>query len=147
MSRRISFRGKIASGAQESIPLQSINGMIGYQIKKFQLMLPNPGTSAAESVVKIYKTEQDTIDSAVDFSDNRLLAAAFLAHDNAPQYSYVEIVVFDNEKFNQDVYVTHNNSHSGAIDCNYYIEMEQMKLDLNEQTVATLKDIRNSGSQ
>ena len=26
---------------------------------------------------------------------------------------------------------------------NYYIELEQMKLDLSENTVATLKDIRN----
>jgi len=30
---------------------------------------------------------------------------------------------------------------------NYYIELEQVKLDLNENTVATLKDIRNIASQ
>ena len=30
---------------------------------------------------------------------------------------------------------------------NYYIELEQIKLDLNENTVATLKDIRNIASQ
>ena len=41
--------------------------------------------------------------------------------------------------FNQDIYVT--NYGSGAM--NYYIELEQIKLDLNENTVATLKDIRN----
>jgi len=27
--------------------------------------------------------------------------------------------------------------------CNYYLELEQFKLDLNENTVATLKNIRN----
>ena len=32
-------------------------------------------------------------------------------------------------------------------DCNYYIELEQMPLDLNQQTVATLKDIRNVGAE
>ena len=147
MSRIVSYRGKIESGGQNTIPLQTNNGLIGYKIKKLQLMLPNPGTSAAESTVKIYKTPQTAVDSNVDFSDNRLLGAAFLAHDNAPQYSSVEIIIFDSEKFNQDIYVTHNNSHSGAIACNYYIELEQMKLDLNEQTVATLKDIRNVGAE
>ena len=35
---------------------------------------------------------------------------------------------------------------SAAI-CNYHIELEQMKLDLSEQTVATLKDIRNVGAE
>jgi hypothetical protein len=43
--------------------------------------------------------------------------------------------------FNQDIFITLG-SQSGA-SCNYYIELEQVKLDLNENTVATLKDIRN----
>lgn len=142
-----SFRGKLASGAQETIHLHTNDGSTGYRIKKFQLMLPSPGTSAAESVMKIYKISQTTIDSNVDFSDNTMVGAAFLAHDNAPQYAFVETIIFDNEVFNQDIYITHNNSHSGAIACNYYIELEQIKLDLNENTVATLKDIRNIQSQ
>jgi len=41
--------------------------------------------------------------------------------------------------FNQDVYVTAATDES----INYYIEMEQVKLALDENTVATLKDIRN----
>ena len=52
-------------------------------------------------------------------------------------------IVFDNEKFNQDIYVTCKDISDGE-KCNYYIELEQSKLDLNEQTVATLKDIRNN---
>jgi len=43
---------------------------------------------------------------------------------------------------NQDIYITHIDTN-GAIPCNYYIELEQVKLDLSENTVATLKDIRN----
>ena len=51
-------------------------------------------------------------------------------------------VVFDNMTFNQDIDITMvdvNGTQAG----NYYIELEQIKLDLNENTVATLKDIRN----
>ena len=118
MAKIISFRGLLESGGQDQIALQTNNGMTGYKITKLQLMLPNPGTSAAESVIKIYKTKQSTIDSLVDFSDNTMIGAGFLAHDNAPQYSSVEVIIFDSEKFNQDIYVTHNNSHSGAIACN-----------------------------
>jgi hypothetical protein len=31
---------------------------------------------------------------------------------------------------------------NGSEDCNYYLELEQIKLDLNQSTVATLKDMR-----
>ena len=51
-----------------------------------------------------------------------------------------------NEIFNQDIYITHVDSDASA-PINYYIELEQIKLDLNENTVATLKDIRNIASQ
>jgi len=50
-------------------------------------------------------------------------------------------VVFDQEIFNQDIYVTQQCLQSG--DVNYYIELEQVKLNVDESTVATLKDIRN----
>ena len=58
------------------------------------------------------------------------------------QFSIPGAVVFDNEIFNQDIYITHTDAHATG-ECNYYIELEQIKLDLNENTVATLKDIRN----
>ena len=34
---------------------------------------------------------------------------------------------------------------AGTSGVNYYIELEQIKLDIGESTVATLKDIRNQG--
>jgi len=80
----------------------------------------------------------------VDFSDNTLLAAAQLGiHANFGVYPLSTIVIFDNEIFNQDIYVTHENDHADNAPCNYYIELEQIKLDLSESTVATLKDVRN----
>ena len=40
------------------------------------------------------------------------------------------------------MYITHSEVNGSAA-CNYYIELEQVKLDLGQNTVATLKDIRN----
>ena len=48
--------------------------------------------------------------------------------------------------FNQDVYVTFKKT-AGTSPTNYYIELEQVKLALDENTVATLKDIRNIEGQ
>ena len=49
--------------------------------------------------------------------------------------------MFDHVKVNQDIYISHHNA-DGTSSCNYYIELEQMKLNLDEATVATLKDMR-----
>jgi len=147
MSRTISYRGLIGDGEQQQIALQTIDGLIGYKITKFELMPNNPGVGGPESVVKIYKTQQSSVDGVIDFSDNRLLGAAFqkTQEDSANTEAGI-ITIFDNEKFNQDIYVTAIDVR-GALKVNYYIELEQMKLDLNEQTVATLKDIRNVGAE
>jgi hypothetical protein len=51
--------------------------------------------------------------------------------------------IFDNIKFNQDIYITLKNS-SYTAEINYYMELEKSDLALDEQTVATLKNIRNS---
>ena len=53
------------------------------------------------------------------------------------------MVIFDNEKFNQDIFVTNVDVVGNSAPINYYIELEQIKLSLDENTVATLKDIRN----
>ena len=129
-------------GAQERIPLQTNNGLTGYRIVKLQLMAKTPGVANYEHIVKIYKTEQSSVDAIIDFSDNRLLAGGFLEGSDDNAYSDGIIVVFDNEVFNQDIYITHSEVKL-ANECNYYIELEQVSLDLNENTVATLKDIRN----
>ena len=137
----------MASDTQDTIPLQTNNGLIGYQIKKFQTIQEDPGTST-EHVVKIYSVQQTTIDDKINFSDNRLLAVSYLQSGPAASSSTVanEVIIFDNMKFNQDIYITAK-TITGSDEANYYIELEQMKLDLSEQTVATLKDIRNVGAE
>jgi hypothetical protein len=140
-----SFRGLIADDTQDTIHLSTRNGSVGYKITKFQIFAHKPGDNTGanfESVVKIYKIDQQgTVNGTVDFNDNTLLAAAFLPGKTS-EFTQDDIVVFDNEIFNQDIYVTHSDV-GGNSPINYYIELEQFKLDLNENTVATLKDIRN----
>jgi hypothetical protein len=137
-----SFRGLIAQDGIDTITLHTNTGSTGYRLKKFELIPNNPGTETPESVVKIYKIPQTTATSEIDFSDNTMLAAGYYAGENTPNFPQDVVVIFDNEIFNQDIYITHKND-SEAKAMNYYIEIEQIKLDLTENTVATLKDIRN----
>ena len=142
-----SFKGKIADNGTETIPLSTNDGSTGYRINKFELFPDNPGTNRQESLVKIYSVSQTgTPTSTVDFSDQTLLAAAYYALNDAAYYGQDKVTTFDNMVFNQDIYVTHVDV-VGTRAVNYYIELEQIKLDLNQNTVATLKDIRNIKSQ
>jgi len=142
MSRIVSFRGKMVDSTQDTIVLHTIDGSTGYRIVKFQVIGPDANEDI-ESTIKIYKKKQSTFTQEIDFSDNTLLAAALLSQSVSSQiYPSQQTVVFDNEIFNQDIYVT-TVGFNYAATINYYIELEQMPLDLNENTVATLKDIRN----
>ena len=138
-----SFRGKIAHDTVEQINLATNNGSTGYRIKKSEIMSSNMNEDVEHSM-KIFSVPQTTALTSFDFSDPTLLAAAFMrvTKGNAPGFQDV-IVTFDNITFNQDIFVTHDDVGGSAVACNYHIELEQVKLDLNENTVATLKDIRN----
>jgi len=141
------FTGLIADGAEDTIVLHTSDGSTGYRIVKFQLFPNTPGTTGYESVCKIYKVSQTEptmpgVTGSVDFSDNTLLAASYLEGDSGPGTSDQLTTIFDREIFNQDIYITHLETY-GSLKVNYYIELEQIKLDLSESTVATLKDVRN----
>jgi hypothetical protein len=136
------FRGLMADATQDTIVLHTNDGSTGYRMVKFESIPNQPHNKTQESVVKIYKVSQTTIDGVVDFSDNTLLAVAIFKQHDTTNYMAFESVIFDNEIFNQDIYVTNYDAATGEA-MNYYIELEQVKLDLSENTVATLKDIRN----
>ena len=142
MSKIKSFRGKMEDnslGNRETIRLATNNGAIGYKIIKFQIMPENVG-STIDGNIKIFKIENNTGPSGtVDFSDNTLLA---VAHYYNGTYEIDEVIVFDNEIFNQDIYLVYHDE-AGTASMNYYIELEQIRLDLGQNTMATLKDIRN----
>ena len=137
-----SFRGLMTDNTVDTVSLHTNDGSVGYRIKKFRIIPGTPGAASLESVVKIYSTPQASADSDVDFSDQTLLAVAYYQENDATHYPSSLDIIFDNMTFNQDIYITHAD-RAGSATCNYYIELEQIKLDLNQNTVATLKDIRN----
>jgi len=140
------FRGLIASGGEDTIVLHTNDGSTGYRIVKFQCIQSEPGELSVEQTMKIYKVSQTTIDNTINFSDNTLLAVGLWHKSSGDAYNPSETVIFDSEVFNQDVYVTNSDVGGSGAACNYYIELEQVKLDINSNTVATLKDMRNTAS-
>jgi len=142
------FRGLIADAAQDTIVLHTNDGSTGYRIVKFEIIDKAPGTANLENVVKIYTVSQTTgglsVDGVIDFSDNTLLGCAFWTYSGSnPTYSTPYQIIFDQMVFNQDIYVTHKDVSANANPSNYYIELEQVKLDLSENIVATLKNLKN----
>ena len=138
-----SFRGRLGDGDIEQIRLSTNTGRTGYKITKFQL-LPIDSNETVEMSCKIFSTVQTTATEDINFSDNTLLAAG-IVHANADRdFVSPDTVIFDSMIFNQDIYIMAK-AGSTARDINYYIELEQIKLDSNETAVATLKNIKNRG--
>jgi hypothetical protein len=137
------FRGLIADGGQLRLNLHTNDGKTGYRIVNFRITPEKPATFQT-STIMIWKKEQTTVPTVtalVDFSDSIMLAVANYVF-NSGEGAINDQVIFDNETFNQDIFITHT-EEIAALNCNYYIELEQVKLDLNEATVATLTSIRD----
>jgi len=127
--------------AVDTIVLHTNTGSTGYRIVKFELFPGLPNVNQ-DSLVNIFKVPQGAASTTSDFSDQTLLASGlYMARES--NFDQFQHVVFDTEIFNQDIYITHTEGGASRT-INYYIELEQVKLDLNENTVATLKDIRNA---
>ena len=138
------FRGQIADNEIVKINLKTKQGKVGYRITKFQVMAVDPMSNSQESVVKIFSEEFNiTATEKINFSDMNLLAAAYLENDSSGATPmFINVSIFDHVIFNQDIIITHVEQGSDA--CNYYIELEQVKLNENETTMATLQSIRSS---
>ena len=135
-----SFRGKLADNTMDRIRLSTKNGLTGYKLAKFQIIGPDSNENI-ESTVKVYRQEPATIDDKINFNDPLLLAAATFSGTTSSANTAAQVIVFDSEIFNQDIYVTLK-GESYTSDMNYYIELELSDLNINEGTVATLKDMR-----
>lgn len=146
------FRGLLGDNHEEKIHLSTRDGRTGYRIVKFEIMSNNPGTTDYEHVVKVHTVTQDTTDAAamaaINFSEPTLIGAAFIEGNNSTNYIDMpsQQVVFDHVIFNQDIFVTHIDVKA-ALSCNYYLELEQMRIDSDESAVATLKNMRTTSTQ
>jgi len=138
------YRGLLVDNEQEKIPLSTKGGGVGYRIVKFQLLGDDPQVHRQESVVKIFKKEQSTVTGLINFNDTSLLGVAVHKNYEAAQYPMGDVVIFDTEIFNRDIFLTHTDEGGSTRACNYYIELEQMKLDQTQNMSATLKAIRGS---
>jgi len=138
------FRGLLGDGGQDRIRLQTIKGKVGYRIIKFQTVLRDWGSDTAESIMKIYKNEQSTVDGVINFTDTDLLASNCFAYNTSANYAGdASIIIFDNQVFNQDIFVTHSENDASPV--NYYIELEVIPLDDKGAEYTTVKDLRTRG--
>jgi len=125
-----SFRGLLIDGDQRKIRIQGSVGAIAWRIIKCELLIEQPGAATDyESIVKVYREEQASVDAVINFDDEELLAAGFVT-GNSSQTHYAQntpAVVFDNALFVRNIWVTHSEI-SGSQSCNYYIELEEVKV-------------------
>jgi len=146
-----SFRGQIENDAGNPgknpgiIRLSTNDGLTGYRMVKFQVLPNNPGGTNEEALVTIFTSKASRDDqiglATIDFNVPTLLAVNYWSSSSSgATYPEDTTVIFDTTIVNQDIFMT----CASAADMNYHIEMEQVKLDLNEATVATLKDMRGS---
>jgi len=138
------FRGLLADAGQDRIRLTTTKGKVGYRIVKFELIAWRPVNVNNASVAMIWKKEQASVpaDSPyINFTDSDLLAAGLLTDNASLSYPASTIIVFDQEIFNQDIYITHTDQ-DGTASLNYYIELEVIPLDDAGAEYTTLKDMR-----
>ena len=141
------FRGLLADGGQDRIRLSTIKGKVGYKIVKFLGISEDQGTAAREHIFKIYKTQQATIDGTINFTDSDLLGCLYVTNRNDTLESGHNVIIFDTEIFNQDIYITHfeaATSPGSGGSANYYLELEVIPLDDAGAEYTTLKDMRQS---
>ena len=142
MSKTISYKGQLNIGEQDRIRLKTNTGKTGYRITKFQMIISDHSNNTYELIAQIFKTDQTgSITDIVNFTNSDLLAVAF--QDAHGDYNNGETIIFDNAKFNQDIFINITDAKAGTTPVNYYIELEAMSLSDIETTQLTLQSIRN----
>ena len=135
------FRGLLADGGQDKIKLETVRGKVGYRIVKFEIIPQNIGTADIENLVLVWRKEQATIPTSINFTNSDLLASGFYGtNTQGTDQNYA--IIFDNEIFNQDVFIT-NYDHSSGPACNYYLELEVLTLSDDEAQAAILQSSRS----
>ena len=139
------FRGQLAMGLQQKINLSTNDGLTGYRIKKFQIISKTPGAATTELVGQIFTKDQTgSISAEVDFNNAALLGVTYVYDHSGAVAKQMNTHIFDQEVFNQDVFINITDATGGTVPANYYLELEQIKLNINESTFATLKNLRDN---
>ena len=145
--KTISYKGTIPIGEQERIKLSTLNGKTGYKISKFNVIGTSPMKTDQSIIGQVFKSDQTgSITDVVNFTNSDLIAVATYEDTNSKELPNSNHIIFDNEKFNQDIFINITDASGGTVACNYYIELEQFSLDLNTSTYHTLKNIRSGNT-
>jgi hypothetical protein len=134
-----SFRGLLEPDTVTTIRLSTNDGLTGYKVNKFRAISYDPRSISNEAVLKLYTVPQATSGDKINFDDPTLLGVNFFVSNQANTYHAQEVIIFDNTKFNQDIYITCESTDGNM---NFYLELEQVKLAKDEAAVTTLKDMR-----
>ena len=134
------FRGKLATATQDKISLSGGDIDTGYRIVEIQVIPENPLTNSQEALMQIWKTKQDpgALGTTINFDDDSLIGAAVWSN-NATTENYPEdkSVIFDDEVFNQDIYITCNETSGRAM--NYLLKLEEIKMKDPETAVVNYR--------
>lgn len=145
MSKKISYKGQLPVGEQDKIRLRTLNGKKGYKITKFEIIGSTPGVANGEYIAKIYNTNQTgSITNTINFTESDLLATCFAGSStNNTQIPPLQVTIFDNKRFNQDIFIYIVDVSGGTVPCNYYIELDVIDLNDLQATQLTLENIRD----
>jgi len=139
------FKGKMAHLDVLRIRLSTPDGKTGYMIRKFEAIGTSPSGTTQESTLQCFTNLEGgigaTATATINFDNPQLLGVVYYETNSGTADFGGQTIIFDATKFNQDIYITHA---SGGDAINFYLELEQVSLDLNEATVATLKDMRGN---
>jgi len=139
------FRGLMETGDITRLCVHTNDGKTGYKIVKFEATPYDPAAHTIEGIFKVFTQVQTLGTEIIDWSDNTMIASLYLTnYDNPGSQMGESSIIVDDAIFNQDLYITFVSKFTNTYPANYYIELEQMPLDLNESTVATLQSLRSS---
>ena len=137
------FRGILADGEQNKIRLSTKKGKIGYKIIKFQCIPETVASGSNEGLIVISKVPgTGTPPTTLDLSDGNVLGAILWLRDQGTVAITSKTIIFDQEVFNQDIFVNYEDAQGSSGRMNYYIELETFIQTDNQAAVSTLRDIR-----
>lgn len=134
MSKMKTFKGKIAHQGQDKVYLSGGEQGMGYRISRFQVIPKSPTDSSIEALMLIWKEKQLVLTDQVDFTNDSLIGVAFYNQDSTAANNISDIIIFDHEVVNQDLYITNIEGISSS-DMNYFLELEEVKMSSGQQAV------------
>jgi len=123
-----SFRGLLTSDSQQRIRIQGATGEIAWRITKLQAVTDEPSAYDIEGTLQVFREEQDSIISTINFTDDELLAISYNTFGNQPYEPTNIVTIFDNAIFVRNIYITYIDAGGSSRPMNYYIELEEVKV-------------------